>query len=106
LVDPDDREEVPDDRLLPADEREEVPDGRLLPADEREELPPERVLETDGRELLPVERLLPTEDLDRLDEDCEPLIEREDGAEGYPRTLPAEPRELDRGTLDVAGGRL
>jgi hypothetical protein len=106
LLEPDDREELPEDRLLDADGREELPLERLLDADGREPPLLERLLPAEGRERLPEERLLPTEDRERLDEDRDPLIVRDDGADEYPRTLPAEPREPERGTLDVAGGRL
>lgn len=106
LLDPDDLLELLDGRLLPADEREELPLERLLLADGRDEPPLERLLPVDGRERLPVERLLPVEGRERLPVEREPLIVRDDGAEEYPRLLPAELREPERGTLEVAGGRL
>jgi len=106
LLDPDDLVERPEDRLLLADAREEPPLGRLLLTDGREVLPLERLLPVDGLDRLPVERLLPVEGRERLPVEREPLIVRDDGAEEYPRLLPTELREPERGTLEVAGGRL
>ncbi|MGA1495389.1 MAG: hypothetical protein ACO37D_08340, partial [Rhodothermales bacterium] len=58
LLAPDERDELPLERLTP-DERDELPLERLTP-DERDELPLER-LTPDERDVLPLERLTPDE---------------------------------------------
>ena len=104
---PDDLLELAEGRLLLAEDREELPLERLRLADGRDEDPPERLLPTDERERLPVEPLeVLAEGRELLPVDREPLIVRDDGAEEYPRGLPVNDREPERGTLDVAGGRL
>jgi len=91
LLAPDERDELPLERLTP-DERDELPLERLTP-DERDELPLER-LTPDERDELPLERLTPDErdelPLERLTPD-----ERERVLLLFPTLVPERPVERE-----------